>query len=128
MKELKAKRDAALEAHDHAGLKTMRRQLHELRLTIAQSRREDRFLILIPDSRFLIRDFGFPGVGNQESVVSPFRLRASVSFRIGGVISAVTMIMMTTAEKVASSTTFKFADTGKDQADFSSRDHAHADA
>jgi hypothetical protein len=31
MKELKHKRDDALEAHDHAALKAVRRQLHELR-------------------------------------------------------------------------------------------------
>ncbi|MBZ5497007.1 MAG: Rho termination factor N-terminal domain-containing protein [Acidobacteriia bacterium] len=31
MKELKKKRDAALEAHDHAQLKTLRHQMHELR-------------------------------------------------------------------------------------------------
>lgn len=31
MKELKTKRNAALEAHDHVQLKTVRRQLHALR-------------------------------------------------------------------------------------------------
>jgi len=33
-KELKAKRDAALEAHDHAQLKAVRRQMHEVRRSL----------------------------------------------------------------------------------------------
>lgn len=37
MKELKVKRDAALEAHDHALLKTVRRQLHELRRSLRKT-------------------------------------------------------------------------------------------
>ncbi len=36
-KELKAKRDAALEAHDHAQLKTVRRQMHEVRRTLRKT-------------------------------------------------------------------------------------------
>jgi rubrerythrin len=34
MKALKKERDAALESHDHAQLKTVRRKLHELRRTL----------------------------------------------------------------------------------------------
>jgi hypothetical protein len=37
MKELKHKRDAALEAHDHAALKAARRQLHELRRSLRKA-------------------------------------------------------------------------------------------
>lgn len=37
MRELKTKRDAALEAHDHAGLKTIRRQLHEVRRSLRKA-------------------------------------------------------------------------------------------
>jgi hypothetical protein len=37
MKELKAKRDAALDAHDHAQLKAIRRQLHELRRSLRKA-------------------------------------------------------------------------------------------
>ncbi len=34
IRELKAKRDAALQAHDHAGLKLVRRKLHRLKRKI----------------------------------------------------------------------------------------------
>ena len=34
IRELKKKRDAALEAHDHAQLKTVRRKMHELRRSL----------------------------------------------------------------------------------------------
>lgn len=34
MKQLKAKRDEALAAHDHAGLKSVRRQIHHLKRAI----------------------------------------------------------------------------------------------
>ena len=37
MKELKGKRDAALESHDHAELKAVRRELHELRRSLRKS-------------------------------------------------------------------------------------------
>jgi hypothetical protein len=37
MKALKVKRDAALEAHEHAKLKTFRRQLHELRRSLRKA-------------------------------------------------------------------------------------------
>jgi hypothetical protein len=37
MKALKAKRNDALEAHDHAGLKTVRRQLHALRRSLRKA-------------------------------------------------------------------------------------------
>jgi hypothetical protein len=37
MKELKGKRDAALEAHDYAGLKAIRRQRHELRRSLRKA-------------------------------------------------------------------------------------------
>jgi uncharacterized protein YpiB (UPF0302 family) len=37
MKELRAKRDAALDAHDHAGLKAIRRQLHTLRRSLRKA-------------------------------------------------------------------------------------------
>lgn len=37
MKALKAKRDAALEAHDHVQLKTLRRQIHELRRSLRRA-------------------------------------------------------------------------------------------
>jgi hypothetical protein len=37
MKELKNKRDAALEAHDHAELKAIRRQLHEVRRSLRKA-------------------------------------------------------------------------------------------
>ncbi len=37
MKELKKKRDNALEAHDHAQLKTLRRQMHELRRSLRKA-------------------------------------------------------------------------------------------
>jgi len=37
MKALKKERDAALEAHDHAQLKKVRRQLHELRRALRKS-------------------------------------------------------------------------------------------
>lgn len=37
MKELKKQRDAALEAHDHAQLKKVRRQLHELRRSLRKA-------------------------------------------------------------------------------------------
>jgi hypothetical protein len=37
MKELKKKRDAALEAHSHAELKAVRRQLHELRRSLRKA-------------------------------------------------------------------------------------------
>lgn len=37
MKELKKKRDAALQAHDHAQLKTVRRQMHELRRALRKA-------------------------------------------------------------------------------------------
>ena len=37
IKALKAKRDAALEAHDHAQLKTVRRQLHTLRRSLRKA-------------------------------------------------------------------------------------------
>ena len=37
MKELKGKRDAALEAHDHAELKAIRRQLHKLRRSLRKA-------------------------------------------------------------------------------------------
>jgi hypothetical protein len=37
MKELKKKRDAALEAHNHAELKAVRRQLHELRRSLRKA-------------------------------------------------------------------------------------------
>ncbi len=37
MKELKEKRDAALQAHDHAQLKTVRRQMHELRRALRKA-------------------------------------------------------------------------------------------
>ncbi len=37
MKSLKVKRDAALEAHDHAELKTVRRQLHALRRSLRKA-------------------------------------------------------------------------------------------
>jgi hypothetical protein len=37
MKELKAKRDTALEGHDHAGLKAVRRELHKLRRSLRKS-------------------------------------------------------------------------------------------
>ncbi len=37
MKELKHERDAALEAHDHVALKTVRRQLHELRHSLRKT-------------------------------------------------------------------------------------------
>jgi len=37
MKELKKQRDAALEAHDHAQLKTVRRQLHGLRRSLRKA-------------------------------------------------------------------------------------------
>jgi hypothetical protein len=37
MKELKIKRDEALEAHDHAGLKAARRHLHELRRSLRKA-------------------------------------------------------------------------------------------
>jgi hypothetical protein len=34
MRALKTKRDAALQAHDHAQLRTLRRQMHELRRSL----------------------------------------------------------------------------------------------
>ncbi|HTY62430.1 MAG TPA: hypothetical protein VMG30_09255 [Acidobacteriota bacterium] len=37
MKELKHKRDSALEAHDHAALKSVRRELHELRRSLRKA-------------------------------------------------------------------------------------------
>jgi deoxyribodipyrimidine photolyase-like uncharacterized protein len=37
MKELKVKRNAALDAHDHAQLKTVRRQLHSLRRSLRRA-------------------------------------------------------------------------------------------
>ena len=37
MKELKKKRDIALQAHDHAQLKTVRRQMHELRRALRRA-------------------------------------------------------------------------------------------
>jgi hypothetical protein len=37
MKELKLKRDAALEKHDHAELKAIRRQLHEIRRSLRKA-------------------------------------------------------------------------------------------
>jgi len=37
MRGLKTKRDAALEAHDHAQLKAVRRQLHALRRTLRRA-------------------------------------------------------------------------------------------
>jgi len=37
MKALKVQRNSALESHDHAGLKTVRRQLHELRRTLRKA-------------------------------------------------------------------------------------------
>ena len=37
MKELKKQRDAALETHDHAQLKTIRRHLHELRRSLRKA-------------------------------------------------------------------------------------------
>lgn len=37
MKELKKKRDEALDAHDHAALKSVRRQLHELRRSLRKA-------------------------------------------------------------------------------------------
>ena len=37
MKDLKKKRDAALGAHDHAQLKTVRRQIHELRRSLRRA-------------------------------------------------------------------------------------------
>ena len=37
MKDLKKQRDAALEAHDHAQLKKVRRQLHSLRRTLRKA-------------------------------------------------------------------------------------------
>jgi hypothetical protein len=37
MKELKIKRDAALEKHNHADLKAVRRQLHELRRSLRKA-------------------------------------------------------------------------------------------
>ena len=37
MKDLKKQRDSALEAHDHAQLKTVRRQLHGLRRTLRKA-------------------------------------------------------------------------------------------
>ena len=37
MKELKKKRDVALQAHDHAQLKSVRRQLHELRRSLRKA-------------------------------------------------------------------------------------------
>jgi len=37
MKELKKKRDAALKAHDHSGLKNVRRQLHSLRRSLRKT-------------------------------------------------------------------------------------------
>ena len=37
MKELRKKRDTALEAHDHAQLKSVRRQLHSLRRSLRKA-------------------------------------------------------------------------------------------
>jgi hypothetical protein len=37
MKELRVKRDAALKAHDHVELKTIRRRLHELRRSLRKA-------------------------------------------------------------------------------------------
>ena len=37
MKEMKTKRDGALEAHDHAELKRIRRQLHEIRRSLRKA-------------------------------------------------------------------------------------------
>ncbi len=37
MKELKKQRDIALQAHDHAQLKTVRRQMHELRRALRKA-------------------------------------------------------------------------------------------
>jgi hypothetical protein len=37
MKTLKVQRDSALQGHDHAQLKTVRRQLHELRRTLRKA-------------------------------------------------------------------------------------------
>jgi hypothetical protein len=37
MKALKVQRDSALESHDHAQLKTVRRQLHELRRSLRKA-------------------------------------------------------------------------------------------
>jgi hypothetical protein len=37
MKELKVKRDAALEAHDHPELKAIRRQLHDVRRSLRKA-------------------------------------------------------------------------------------------
>ena len=37
MKSLKVQRDAALEAHDHARLKTVRRQLHSMRRSLRRA-------------------------------------------------------------------------------------------
>jgi hypothetical protein len=37
MKELKKKRDAALKAHDHAQLKAVRRQMHEMRRALRKA-------------------------------------------------------------------------------------------
>jgi hypothetical protein len=37
MKTLKKKRNAALEAHDHAQLKSLRRQMHELRRSLRKA-------------------------------------------------------------------------------------------
>ena len=37
MKELKHKRDSALETHDHAALKSIRRELHELRRSLRKA-------------------------------------------------------------------------------------------
>jgi hypothetical protein len=37
MKELKSKRDAALSSHDHAQLKALRRQMHEIRRSLRRA-------------------------------------------------------------------------------------------